>query len=542
MSGAQESWTRRAFLVTSATVTGAAAVAACTAQPPAAPAPTPPPAPPAPPGAPPAPLPDAALTVMQGPRYALSRWYVHVSDRATGAPLMELNADQLVLPASTTKLWSTAAALDTFGPDFRFETPVYRRGSVEGDELRGDLVLVARGDLTMGGRDTPQGTIAFTPLDHAESNALPGATLTPQDPLAGLDDLARQVAAAGIRRVTGTVVVDARMFDQTPKDDYILSPIMVNDNLIDLTITPGPPGGPATVVSRPVTAAYQVRSTARTVAADQPATVAVTTPEPGVIAVSGDIPATGPLLRTYQVADPPAFARTLFVEALGRAGVTVAAAATGPNPADTLPSPGSYADGDRVALHRSLPFAENLKLINKVSMNLQADTLVMLIAAKNGQRTLDEGMALLQPFIRKAGIDPSTLSLSDGRGNEYTDLFTPRTVATLLRYMATRPDFPTYYASLPIFGVDGTETDVVPAGSPSAGKVSAKSGTTVAGDAMNQRALVMTRGNAGYMTSKSGRETVVAAYVMHTPIGAVEEVFGIAQDVGAVVAALWEAT
>src|SRR3954466_3063138 len=100
MIGAQESWTRRAFPFTSATVTGAAAVAACTAQPPAAPAPTPPPAPPAPPGAPPAPrpaappapLPDAALTVIGGPRYALSRWYVHVSDRATGAPLMELNA------------------------------------------------------------------------------------------------------------------------------------------------------------------------------------------------------------------------------------------------------------------------------------------------------------------------------------------------------------------------------------------------------------------------------------------------------------------
>ena len=108
--------------------------------------------------------------------------------------------------------------------------------------------------------------------------------------------------------------------------------------------------------------------------------------------------------------------------------------------------------------------------------------------------------------------------------------------------MATRPDFPTYYASLPIFGVDGTETNVVPAGSPSAGKVAAKSGTTVAGDLLNERALVMTRGNAGYMTSKSGRETVVAAYVMHTPIGAVDEVFGIAQDVGAVVAALWEAT
>jgi D-alanyl-D-alanine carboxypeptidase/D-alanyl-D-alanine-endopeptidase (penicillin-binding protein 4) len=224
MAGQHESSTRRAFLRTAAG--GAVVVAAgCTTGQPA-------PAPPS--GAPPTPaptLPAAATDVMQGPRYAGSRWYVHVSDRATGAALYELNADQLVLPASTTKLWSTSAALDTFGPDFRFETPVYRRGGVAGDELRGDLILVAVGDLTMGGRDRPDGTIAFTGLDHAEANALPGAQLTDTDPLAGLDDLARQVAAAGIRRVSGDVLVDARMFDQTPKDDYILSPIMINDNL-----------------------------------------------------------------------------------------------------------------------------------------------------------------------------------------------------------------------------------------------------------------------------------------------------------------------
>ena len=195
-----------------------------------------------------------------------------------------------------------------------------------------------------------------------------------------------------------------------------------------------------------------------------------------------------------------------------------------------------------MALHRSLPFAENIKLINKVSMNVQADTLIMLIAAKNGQRTLDEGMALLQPFVRKAGIDPATLSLSDGRGNEYTDLFTPRTVATLLRYMATRPDFPSFFASLPC----SASTAPRPPSSPPAARPPGRSPPRAArpwpGDLLNQRALVMTRGNAGYMTSRSGRETVVAAYVMTTPIGAIEEVFGIAQDVGAVVAALWEAT
>ncbi|MHA6796179.1 D-alanyl-D-alanine carboxypeptidase [Pseudonocardia bannensis] len=329
------------------------------------------------------------------------------------------------------------------------------------------------------------------------------------------------------------------MFDQTPKDDYVLTPIMINDNLVDLTIDPGAPGGPATVVPRPVTAAYEVRSTVTTVAAGQPAELAVTTPQPGVIAVEGQVPTGAPLLRTAQVADPQSFARTLFVEALGRAGVTVAAAPTGPNRVEALPAAGSYIEADRVALHRSLPFSENLKLINKVSMNVQADTLIMLIAAKAGQRTLEEGMALVQPFIRKAGIDPATMFLSDGRGNEYTDLFTPRTVGALLRYMATRPDFPAYFASLPVFGVDGTETSVVPGDAPVAGKVAAKSGTTVAGDLMNQRAVVMTRGNAGYMTTRSGREAVVAVYVMHTPIAGIEELFEIAGDVAAVVTALW---
>jgi hypothetical protein len=106
--------------------------------------------------------------------------------------------------------------------------------------------------------------------------------------------------------------------------------------------------------------------------------------------------------------------------------------------------------------------------------------------------------------------------------------------------MAVRSDFPTYLASLPVFGVDGTEAAVVPSDAPAAGKVQAKSGTTLAGDAMNQRVLVMTRGNAGYMTSESGRDLVVAVYVMHTPIGAIEEVLDVAKDVASVVTVLWD--
>jgi serine-type D-Ala-D-Ala carboxypeptidase/endopeptidase (penicillin-binding protein 4) len=488
------------------------------------------------------PLPPEIRAIMDGTKYRTGNWGLYVADRASGQSLHELNPDAMVLAASTTKLYSTAAALDAYGADYRFETPIYRRGAIDAaGVLQGDLILVASGDLTMGGRDTPEGRIAFTAPDHAEANILPGATLTPQDPLAGLDELARQVAAAGVRQVTGDVVIDARLFPQTPKDDYVLSPIMINDNLIDLTLTSGSAGQPATLNWRPQTAAYQVRSEVQTVTAGGMLDVTVTAPQPGVILLQGQMPADqAELLRTYQVADPPAFARILLIEALGRQGVVVAAPPTGPNPTAQLPPSGSYTAGERVASLRSLPFAETIRLINKVSMNRQADTLVYLLAVKYGKTAFDDGMEEIAAFLRRAGLDPALVSLSDGRGNEYTDLFSPRTVSQLLRYMATRPDFAVYYDAQPVLGVDGTETNTVPPTSPVRGKAAAKSGTTVAGDAMNERLVLMVRGSAGYLTARSGRELVFGLYVTNVPMSRIEDVFTIIGDFGTIVEALYE--
>lgn len=254
-----------------------------------------------------------------------------------------------------------------------------------------------------------------------------------------------------------------------------------------------------------------------------------------MIEVTGQVPAgTDPVLRTAQVEDPPAFARTLFVEALQRHGVAVAATPTGPNREANLPAADSYAAGDRVALRRSLPFSENIKLINKVSMNLHADTLINLLAVKHGQRTFAEGMALMLPFVQRTGLNPDDVSLSDGRGNEYTDMFSPRTVAELLRYMATRPDFAVYHDSLPVLGVDGTEATSIPPDSPLRGKAAAKSGTTAAGDLMHERLILMTRGSAGYMTTRSGREVVYALYVMNVPLNQIEDLFPVIGTLGGI--------
>src|SRR5829696_245820 len=483
------------------------------------------------------PIPAEITTIIEGPRYSLARWGIYVADRETGEAVYDLSGGERFLAASTTKLFPGAAALAAYGPDYRFETPVYRTGAVGADgTLAGDLILVASGDLTMGGRTTPDGDIAYTPFDHIYANVFPTlAPLTAENPLAGLDDLAKQVAAAGIRRVDGDVVVDARLFPAMEKDDYILTPIWINDNLIDITITPGVAGSPAAVGWRPQIAAYQVQSDVQTVPAGQALNLTVTSPAPGVIAVAGQIPADqAQALQTYQVTDPPAFARTLLIEALGRASVSVAASATGPNPDSKLPPSGSYAEADRVALLTSPPFAQNIKLIFKVSMNQHADMLIFLLALKHGETSFAAGLQQIPPFLQQIGLDPDEVSLSDGRGNEYTDLFSPRTVSHLLQAMATRPDFPAYVDALPILGVDGSEIDTVAPTRPVRGKAFAKSGTTVDGDVMNQRALTMVRALAGYLTARSGRELIFAIYVSDVPLADVLDVLTIITEQGSI--------
>src|SRR5262245_50241046 len=121
------------------------------------------------------------------PHFKTAHWGFLFVDLKTGEVVLERNSEKLFVPASTTKLFSTAAALDALGGDYRFHTPIYRRGSVDDNgRLDGDLILVASGDLTLGGRTTEKGEIAFQDSDHIYANWAPEAKLTDQDPLGGI--------------------------------------------------------------------------------------------------------------------------------------------------------------------------------------------------------------------------------------------------------------------------------------------------------------------------------------------------------------------
>src|SRR5215213_144089 len=223
-------------------------------------------------------LPAAITSVMDKPRYAQSTWSLLVADVASGEILYELHPDQIALTGSVRKLFSVGLALEQLGAEHRFTTPVYRQGVVDArGALMGDLVLVAAGDLTLGGRLNADGAIAFTNFDHNDANNLSTAILTPQDPMRGLDDLAQQVRASGIQTVTGDVIVDDRLFEsfRVPNQHLLITPIMVNENMVDVTVGPTQAGQAASLDWRPRTAAFSVQGKATTVAEGAPATVSL---------------------------------------------------------------------------------------------------------------------------------------------------------------------------------------------------------------------------------------------------------------------------
>jgi D-alanyl-D-alanine carboxypeptidase/D-alanyl-D-alanine-endopeptidase (penicillin-binding protein 4) len=499
-------------------------------------------------------LPSAITAVMQKPRYARSTWNLLVTDVATGETLYELQPDQMALTGSVRKLFSVGLALEQLGADHRFTTPVYRRGTVDAQGvLTGDLVLVAAGDLTLGGRLNADGTIAFTNFDHNDANNLGTAILTPQDPLYGLDNLAQQVAAAGIRTVTGDVVVDDRLFEsfRVPNQDLLITPIMVNENMVDVTVAPTQVGQAAAVDWRPKSDAFAVNGTVNTVPAGTPETVSLS--GQGLVecigtvgcsgTLTGDIPVgyraplsqSPTLVQTFRIEDPAAFARTAFIDALKRAGVAVRAPSVAMNPTERLPSPGSYTPDTRVAQFVSPPYAEYAKLILKVSLNLGANLSLMLFGLAHGQRTIADALAVeRQTLVNGMGIRADEFDFPTNGSGSPDSQATARATVRLLMEMGASDVAPYYQAALPVLGVDGSLAETGTS-LPARGHVFAKTGTTIADGALKAQNL------AGYIDARSGRRLAFAVFLNDAgPIQSITDVAEVFEDEAVITNAIYE--
>jgi D-alanyl-D-alanine carboxypeptidase len=502
-------------------------------------------------------VPSDIQAIFDKPVYQGALWGLRVIDLETGQSVIDLQPSHHFFIASVRKVFTVAELLNQTGPDYTYDTPVYRQGTINEGCLHGNLILLASGDLTMGGRTNADGTVAFTDFDHNEANDLENAVLTKPDPLAGYATLARQVAASGIKEITGNIVIDDRLFQPFEfREEFDVKPIFVNDDVVDLIINPTNVGELASLKHRPQSAALGVGNAVIMGPAGSAASIVPSLPtcigQPDcVVTLKGELPVglvpplTGlyPLIRTFRIVDPSSYARTVLIEQLRAVGVKVDAATVEPNPSQLLPAKNSYQPDMLVAELRGLPSSEDAKLVNKVSYNIGSDTDIVLWGLTQGVDSMESALAAEKTNLQaNFGILPADYSFIDGSGGGPTTATNPA-VTRLLADMHTRPVFPQYFASFPILGVDGslgTVTDFESDSSlaPAKGQVYAKTGTYIA-ERKKDEVLIRAQAFAGYITAKSGRKLAYQLVVNDVPFKTISDIIQIFQDEGTISAMLW---
>lgn len=463
-------------------------------------------------------LSEKVAEVTNRPEYRHARWGLLVVDAATGTPILERNADQIMVPASTTKLFSCAAALMELGSDYRFKTRVVTDRLLVDGSVFGNVTLIASGDPTMGGRTMPDGTMAFANGDHTYADPhSTAAEVTKTDPLAGLTDLARQVKKAGVNEIRGDVIIDDRLFEparSTGSGPELVTPIVINDNVIDFLISNR--NGVVRVETRP--ACKLIQWDTQVVVGGVHPYVAVTAEGPWRYSLRGNVPAKdATYVRAVSVPEPVTFARSLFIECLEREGVKLHVSALG-RPQASLADE-RLAGSDRVlAVHLSPPLHELVKVTLKVSHNLYGSMLPSLIAAKVGKRNAADGLAIQGKILRELGVDTNAVAFAGGAGGAPADSASPRAVVSLLQKINSLPELAAIEPGLPVMGVDGTLATSLPVGSPARGQVRAKTGTLFWVDPVNDRLLLRSKALAGVMTAKNGKKLLFAIFLNDVPL------------------------
>jgi D-alanyl-D-alanine carboxypeptidase/D-alanyl-D-alanine-endopeptidase (penicillin-binding protein 4) len=400
-------------------------------------------------------------------------WGLLIADAETGETLYDQNAAKYFVPASNMKLFTTALALDKLGPEFRFHTTLESTGVITPEgELSADLVLVGRGDPNLSNRKFP-----FNLKEEFDG-----------PPERGLAELADALVAKGVKKMSGDVIGDDSYFprERYPNgweiDDMVweygaaISALVVNDNTTTVTLTPGLAAGAAVqAVMSPRTHDFVVDNQVTTSAANVKSDLTLTR-EPGahLVVIRGTLPEKSvPRKLVLAIEEPALHAATLLKTLLEQRGVEIGGGVRARHEAIT-------AEGITptvLAEHVSIPLGDSVKLVNKISQNLHTEVLLRTAMRQAGTwNSFDDVAKFAADFYARVGIAPDDIIQTDGSGLSRHDMVTPRAMLTLLRYGQTRPWFESFFASLPVAGVDGTLEERMK-NTPAAGRVHAKTGS-----------------------------------------------------------------
>lgn len=429
-------------------------------------------------------------SLLQRPRHRSAFWGIQIARLDNREILFAHNAGKRFQPASNMKLLVAAAALDLWGPDHRFRTPVFLEGRLDGKgRVIGNLVLAGRGDPNPERR-----------LYDPEVKTLPIRHSSPF-----IEGIADQLEQRGIHRVEGDIVADTTFFLDEPyggdweQEDMFWhygapsSALAVFENVFRVSLSPGTAtGDPALLEVTPPQESPEVVSRVGTGPPGGKPDIRIGADRSGSrVTLLGSLPLNRPTL-TYALAvsEPALNAARYLKSSLERRGIPVGGQprVRALQPIEVLEErkislekvrerQRVYRERQELASWQSLPLIDNLRILIKSSRNLYGEMLLRRLGAEvSGVGSLQTGRQALEAFLEKAGIAGEPLDFSDGSGLSRTNLLTPGSVVRLLQYMEQHPQAAEFRDCLPVAGRDGTLKNRMK-GTAAEGRVLAKTGT-----------------------------------------------------------------
>lgn len=409
-----------------------------------------------------------------------------------GREVVALLPDQRFVPASNTKLLTTAALYDS---GMELDSPDAAGGTSVRLEPRSarapDVVLTGRGDPRLS-------TAADCLIDC-------------------LDALADRVAAR--TRSVGDVVGDDSWFpdqrwspgmswnNMPTTSGTAISALSIDNNEWSLEVTPTAPGKPPMIAGDGY---HQVEN--RAVTGTVTALGYDRAPGGDIVRVTGTV--SEPRTLRLGIGDPAHRAAWLFARMLRARGVRVTGAVLARHrPLDDSDDPAKRGVVARPPEPPALarldppPLADTARITNVVSQNVYAELLLRRVGRLRGTGSIADGQAAVGAMLARAGVPRTAYDFADGSGMSSYNRISARGMATFLRWAATQPWGERWRATLP-GGGEGTLRRRFLTGA-LAGKVRAKTG------GLNQ-----TNALAGYMVVNSGRTLVFAAYANDVPLDA----------------------
>jgi serine-type D-Ala-D-Ala carboxypeptidase/endopeptidase (penicillin-binding protein 4) len=373
----------------------------------------------------------AAIADRQGwQRY---QWGIYAQALHANTPLLNYRGQSNLIPASTNKLLTTAAALRQFGSQYRLRTSIYRDPG--GDPLQPSLTVVGRGDPT---------------ITTAE-----------------IQKLSSQLKAKGIQRIN-QLTADNSYFRGDTIDgnwewgdlvtDYgtPVTSLILQQNAVSLTVSPQKAGQPASYRWRNALAGipWQIDNRSITGPDKSENTIGLNgTFGRSALTLSGRIPANGsPMVLSLAMLDPQDTWLRQLQYSLGQQQIGV----------NRLQLSASPVMGMEVAAIESPPLIDLITEINRNSNNLYAEVMLRTLGRANpkhinsDKNTADLGLEMVEQKLREIGVDPNYFQQFDGSGLSRKNAIAPIALVQTLVGMSRTPDASIFRDSLASSGQFGT--------------------------------------------------------------------------------------